>query len=95
MRAMELTQVYLAPAQKKALRQRAKTNGSTMAEETRRAIDAYLEGVSPQELDMLDAATRQAEQHLAAMAADLERVNAKLERMFAEADKRPKRARAA
>ncbi len=91
MPTMELTQVYLEPGQKKALRQRAKTNGSTLAQEARRAIDAYLAGVSPHELDVLDGATREAQKNLEAMAADLERVNSKLDAIFAEMGKNPTR----
>jgi hypothetical protein len=93
MASMELTQIYLEPSQKKALRDRAKAHGSTIAEEARRAIDAYLADVSPQELDLLDAATREAQKHLAAMAEDLDRVNRRLDQIFAEVDQRSRKGR--
>ena len=48
-------------------------------------------GVSPHELDVLDGATREAQKNLLAMAADLERVNTKLDAIFAEMDKNPTR----
>jgi hypothetical protein len=88
MASMELTQIYLEPAQKRALRDRAKAHGSTIAEEARRAIDAHLAGVSPQELEVLDAATREAQRHLQAMADDLDRVNRRLDEIFSEVDQR-------
>ena len=79
MATMELTQVYLEREQKKALQQRARANGTKVAEEVRRAVDAYLAGISPDELRLLDEGTRKAERHLKEMAADLDRVNARLD----------------
>ena len=83
MATMELTQVYLERAQKKGLQQRAKANGTKVAEEVRRAVDAYLAGISPDDLRLLDEGTRRAEQHLKEMAADLDRINARLDAAFA------------
>ena len=84
MATMELTQVYLEREQKKALQQRAKANGTKVAEEVRRAVDAYLAGISPDELRLLDEGTRKAERHLKEMAVELDRVNARLDEAFAK-----------
>lgn len=84
MATMELTQVYLEREQKKALQQRAKANGTKVAEEVRRAVDAYLAGISPDDLLLLDAGTRKAERHLKEMASDLDRINARLDAAFAQ-----------
>src|SRR5487761_2240241 len=82
MSTLQLTQVYLERAQKKALQARAKARGTKVAEEVRRAVDAYLAGVSPEDLALLDAGTRRAGRHLAEMAADLDRVNARIDVAF-------------
>ena len=79
MSTLRLTPVYLEREQKKALQARAKARGTKVAEEVRRAVDAYLAGVSPEDLVLLDAGTRRAGRHLAEMAAELDRVNARLE----------------
>lgn len=79
MAKMELTQIYLAPDQKKALRVKARANGTKVAEEVRRAVDAYLAGISAEDLQLLDAGTRKAERNLAEMSADLDRLNAALD----------------
>lgn len=87
MPAMQLTQVYLEPRQKEALQRRARAKGTRLAEEIRSAVDAYLAGVSAEELTLLDAATREAKQHLDAMAFDLKRLNAKVDRTLAQIDR--------
>jgi len=51
---MKLTQTYLDAAHKKALQAKARAHGTKLAEEVRRAVDAYLSGVSPEELRLLD-----------------------------------------
>ena len=84
MATMELTQVYLEREQKKALQQRAKANGTKVAEEVRRAVDVYLAGISSDELRLLDEGTRKAERHLKEMAVELDRVNARLDEAFAK-----------
>jgi hypothetical protein len=83
----QLTQVYLEPGQKKALQKRAKTKGTKVSEEIRNAVDAYLGGITPQELELLDFATRAAGKELAAMADTLEATNAKLDTVFAELER--------
>ena len=82
MSTLQLTQVYLEREQKKALQARAKARGTKVAEEVRRAVDAYLAGVSPEDLVLLDAGTRRAGRHLADMATELDRVNARLDAAF-------------
>jgi predicted metalloprotease with PDZ domain len=86
MATLQLTQVYLEREQKKGLQARAKANGTKVAEEVRRAVDAYLAGISPGDLLLLDEGTRKAQRHLAEMASDLDRVNAKLDAAFARLD---------
>jgi hypothetical protein len=96
MATMELTQVYLGREQKKALQAKAKANGTKVAEEVRRAVDAYLSGISPEDLRLLDDGTRKAERNLAEMAEDLDRLNAKLDAALVQLNrKHPKRRRAA
>ena len=91
MATLQLTQVYLEREQKKRLQARAKANGTKVAEEVRRAIDAYLAGVTPDELKVLEIGTRRAERHLAEMADELDRVNAKLDAAFAQLDRQHRR----
>jgi len=95
MSSLQLTQIYLKREQKKRLQARAKANGTKVTEEVRRAIDAYLAGVSPEELKLLDIGTRRAEKHLAEMAGELDRVNAKLDAAFAQLDRQHRRVRKA
>ena len=83
MATMQLTQIYLERDQKKALQARAKANGTKVAEEVRRAVDAYLAGIGPADLQLLDSGTRKAAQQLAEMADELDRINARLDTAFA------------
>jgi hypothetical protein len=84
MAAMELTQVYLEREQKKGLQAKARAHGTKVAEEVRRAVDAYLAGIAPEDLRLLDEGTRRAALELAEMAEDLERINARLDASFAQ-----------
>lgn len=96
MSSLQLTQVYLERKQKAALQARAKANGTKVAEEVRRAVDAYLAGISPEDLHLLDEGTRKAERHLSEMADDLDRVNTRLDAAFAKLDRQraqPRKAR--
>jgi hypothetical protein len=61
LRAMQSTMVYLTQEQKSGLARRAKQRRTKVAAEIRAAIDAYLAGVTPQELELLDAASRKAQ----------------------------------
>lgn len=87
MPSLQLTQIYLERKQKDALQARAKANGTKVAEEVRRAVDAYLAGISPEDLLLLDEGTRKAERHLSEMADELDRVNARLDATIAELDR--------
>ncbi len=87
MAVLQLTQVYLEPRQKAALQKRAKAKGTKVAEEIRKAIDAYLAGVTAEELELLDAATRAAKLQLDEMAAELEGINRRVDATLAEMDR--------
>jgi guanylate kinase len=87
MAVLQLTQVYLEPRQKAALQKRAKAKGTKVAEEIRKAIDAYLAGVTAEELELLDAATRVAKLQLDEMAAELEGINRRVDATLAEMDR--------
>ena len=91
--AMELTQIYLEREQKRALRAKAKANGTKVAEEVRRAIDAYLAGVSPEDLELLDEGSRRAARHLDEMSRELERINARLDEAFDRLSRSEQKAR--
>jgi len=90
---MELTQVYLEPAQKKALQAKARAHGTKLAEEVRRAVDAYLAGMSPEELRLLDEGSRRAARHLSEMSQELDRINARLDEAFSQLSGRAATAR--
>jgi hypothetical protein len=61
-----------------------KTN---VAEEVRRAVDAYLAGVTADELALLDHATKQAEVMLTHISQTLEVTNTHLREVFAARDR--------
>lgn len=82
--AKELTNFHLGHPQKEALRERARANGTNVAEEIRNAVDAYLSGVTPDELKLLDAATRQAQSAIAEMNELLVATHRRADRVFAE-----------
>lgn len=84
--ARQLTQVYLEPEQKAALQKRAKARGTKVAEEVRNAVEAYLAGLGPEELKLLDQATARAKQELTAMADCLDATNKRLDDLFAQLD---------
>lgn len=63
---MQPMRVKLTPEQQQGLALRARVGKSTVAAEIRAAIDAYLAG-TPQELELLDAATRRAKEDIDAM----------------------------
>lgn len=51
-------------------------------------MDAYLAGISPEHLQLLDAATRTAERHLKEMVQELDLINGRLDRAFAQLSRR-------
>ena len=83
----QLTQVYLDVSQKSALQKRARAKGTKVAEEIRSAVDAYLSGISPDELELLDMASRQAAKELQAMSESLDATNRKLDAVFNELER--------
>ncbi len=87
MATLRLTQVYLKSAQKAALQKKAKAKGTKVAEEIRNAVDAYLTGVTAEDLKLLDVATREAKNHLDAVIEKLDAVNKKLDVAFAEMER--------
>ena len=84
MAARQLTQVYLDKSQKAALQEKARAKGTKVAEEIRSAVDAYLAGVSTEELELLDNASRQAAVDLQAMSESLDATNRKMDAVFKE-----------
>ena len=84
MATLTLTNVYLERKQKEALARKAKARGTNLSAEVRSAIDAYLAGVSAEELQLLDEATRKAESEVKEMNAILDRANARAQRFFKE-----------
>jgi len=86
MATLTLTNVYLERKQKEALARKAKARGTSLSAEVRSAIDAYLAGVSAENLQLLDEATRRAETEINEMNAILDRANARAQRFFKEID---------
>lgn len=84
MAGRQLTQVYLDAEQKAALQKKAAEKGTKVAEEIRNAVDAYLAGVTPEELELLDVASRAASVELDAMCRVLDATNKKLDTVFEE-----------
>jgi len=80
----KLIQVYLNSAQKKGLENLTKEKGTTVSHEIRRAVDVYLSGMTPEELELLDAFSREAEQGMQDMADRLDETNRKLDDVFEE-----------
>jgi guanylate kinase len=87
MATLQLTQIYLEPRQKAALQKRAKAKGTKVAEEIRKAVDAYLAGVTAEELELLDAATRAAKLQLDGMVAELDGVNRRMDEALEQMDR--------
>jgi hypothetical protein len=83
---LQLTQVYLEPRQKSALSKKAKAAKVGVSEVIRDAVDAYLSGITVDELRLLDSGTKQAAAELDAMARQLKATNAKLDHAFRAID---------
>ena len=83
----KLTQVYLESSQKKGLESMAKKKGTKVSHEIRRAVDVYLSGMAPEELEMLDVLSRETEQSLQDMAARLDETNQRLDKVFEEMER--------
>jgi hypothetical protein len=82
MATLQLTQVYLDPKQKAALAKKAKTAKVGVSEVIRDAVDAYLAGMTVDELRLLDSASKQAAAELDAMSQQLKATNARLDNAF-------------
>ena len=80
--SLVLTNIYLEPAQRKALQARAKRNRTSLSVEARKAIEAYNAGISVDELRLLDEATRRAGEDIDAMIAVLDAGAARSKRFF-------------
>jgi hypothetical protein len=87
MATLSITQVYLEPAQKKALQRLATERGTGVSQEIRNAITAYLEGMSVEELRLLDEASRRAARDFEEMRATLRVTNDKLDKVFARIER--------
>lgn len=74
MKAMQSTMACLTPEQKTGLARRAQQRNTKVAAEIRSAVDAYLAGVTPQELELLDAATRHAQAEIAGMVKTVDQI---------------------
>jgi len=83
-RAMQSTMVYLTSQQRAGLATRARQRNTKVAAEIRSAVDAYLAGVTPQDLELLDAATKRAQQDIEAMLATADEMLASHERFLRE-----------
>lgn len=84
---MQSTMVYLTAEQKQGLARRARERNTKVAAEIRSAIDAYLAGVTPQELELLDVATRHAKLDIDAMIKTAEEILAEHRRFLKEMQK--------
>jgi predicted DNA-binding protein len=85
--ALTLTQIYLEPEQKKSLAARAKEIGRKPSEAIRDAIDAYVAGVTIDDLKLLDVATQRAEKDLKEMVKVLDAGQKRAKTFFAEIEK--------
>jgi predicted DNA-binding protein len=85
--ALTLTQIYLEPEQKKSLAARAKEIGRKPSEAIRDAIDAYVAGVTIDDLKLLDVATQRAEKDLKEMVKVLDGGQKRAKTFFAEIEK--------
>ena len=90
---MQSTMVYLTAEQKEGLARRARERKTKVAAEIRSAVDAYLTGVTQQELELLDAATRRAKEDIDAMLKDTAQILADHKRFMKEMAKLRKEAK--
>ena len=81
---MQSMMIYLEPEQKARLKRRAEAKGGSVSREIRAAIEQYLNGATPNEVEALDALSRQAEQDLAEMRHDLGDIVAMIQDAMAE-----------
>lgn len=84
---LALTNVYLELEQKQALAKQAKSRGTNISVEIRNAVDAYLAGITVDELRILDAATARAKQDIDEIIAILDAGQRRAEAFFREIEK--------
>jgi len=87
MASMQLAQVYFRPSQKSALQALAKEHQTNFGEEVRRAVDTYLEGMTSEELALLDVATQRAAGILEEITRTLADTQKNIQQAFAERDR--------
>lgn len=75
--------IHLEPAQKDALKQRARQSGRSLSAEIRLAIDTHLDHVDETSLAELNLLSQQAAGAIDQMQQDITRVRAKLTKTFA------------
>ncbi len=83
---MQSMMIYLEPEQKARLKRRAEAKGGSVSREIRTAIEQYLNGATPNEVEALDALSRQAEKDLAEMRSDLGDIVGMIRGALAEID---------
>ena len=83
---MQSMMIYLEPEQKARLKRRAEAKGGSVSREIRMAIEQYLNGATPNEVEALDALSRQAEKDLAEMRSDLGDIVGMIRGALAEID---------
>jgi hypothetical protein len=90
--ALALTQIYLEPTQKKALAERARQLGRKPSEAFRDAVDAYVAGVTVDDLKLLDEASKHAQRDITEMIKVLDAGARRAGKFFAEIEKIKKKA---
>jgi len=74
-------------SKKRRCKKGQKSKGPKVAEEIRNAVDTYLTGVTPEELELLDIASREAAKEFDAMSKTLDATNKKLDSVFKELER--------
>jgi len=82
-----LTQIYLDPLQKDALRHRAKERGTTLSEEIRQAVELYLSGITQDEIELLHEFSLLAKKELNGMIETLDACNRNIDEILIQRDK--------
>jgi len=80
------TNVYLEPGQRRALKRRAEARGADLADEVRRAVDAYLVGLTAEGIDLIEGASRLVKRDLDEMIAELDSLNRRIDAALGRMD---------
>jgi len=83
----KLTQVYLDDDQKVALDKLAHDQGVSVAELIRQSVDMTIDGVTPEELQQLDAMSRKAADDIAVMRDSLRNMHVQYRHFFEQINK--------